>query len=245
MYWGIRCLLLGVPEAAKAFPGDMGIGFHHCRTSWLDSLLLDDPPPQLVILGSGFDTRAYRLASPGTRVWEVDVPTTQAEKCSMLQEAGVSTRHVTFVPVDFETQDVIDELIRAGLDPMAKTLIIWEGVTYYLSEQAVRSTLCSIANRMQQAHVAFDVFYDWFAHSSGLRFIMRRGFGEPFRCGVPTGDEGRLARESGLQVLSVSTAEELSLKYCPRRADGNLSCSCFGAVAFVLASTTKATSKSS
>jgi hypothetical protein len=39
MYWSLRCLLLGVPEAATAFPGDMGIGFHHCRTSWLDSLL--------------------------------------------------------------------------------------------------------------------------------------------------------------------------------------------------------------
>lgn len=158
----------------------------------------------------------------------------------MLQEAGVPTRHVIFVPVDFETQDAMDELIRAGLDPKVKTLIIWEGVTYYLSEPAVRSTLSSIASRMQRARVAFDVFYDWFVHSPGLGFVMRRGFGEPFRCGVPTGDEGRLARESGLQVLSVTSAEELSLKYCPRRADGNLCCSCFGAVAFVLATTTTA-----
>jgi methyltransferase (TIGR00027 family) len=177
-------------------------------------------------------------------VWEVDVPTTQAEKRSMLHEAGVSTRHVTFVPVDFETQDAMDELIRAGMDPAAKTLIIWEGVTYYLSEPAVRSTLCSIANRMQQARVAFDVFYKWFAHSAGLGFVMRRGFGEPIRCGVPTGDEGRLAREAGLQVLSITSAEELSMKFCPRRADGSLSCSCFGAVAFVLASTPNAAPQS-
>jgi methyltransferase (TIGR00027 family) len=80
-----------------------------------------------VILGAGFDTRAYRLAHKDTRVWEVDVPTTQRKKRSMLAAAGIDTSHVTFVPVNFEVQDAMDELRRAGLDLTADTLIIWEG----------------------------------------------------------------------------------------------------------------------
>lgn len=239
MYFALRCLLARVPEARGAFPGDMALGFHHCRTSWLDSLL-DDQPKQLVILGAGFDTRAYRLVSPSTRVWEVDMPTTQADKRKMLEAARVETRHVTFVPVNFETQEVMAELVKAGLDTKAPMLILWEGVTYYLSEHSVRNTLRSIASHCTCAHIAFDVFYNWFVESPGLKFVMQRGFGEPFKCGVPTGDEGIYARESGLTVVSITTAKELSERYCPRRANGQFICSCFGAVTFILASTPNA-----
>src|SRR6266545_4296842 len=73
---------------------------------------------QLVILGAGFDTRAYRLpAATRVRCFEVDTPRTQAFKREMLKKAGVDTTRVTYVPADFLEEDWLEKLVAAGLEP--------------------------------------------------------------------------------------------------------------------------------
>jgi methyltransferase (TIGR00027 family) len=114
---------------------------------------------QLVILGAGFDTRAYRLPT-GTRVrcFEVDTPRTQALKREMLKKAGVDTTRVTYVPADFLEEDWLGKLVDAGFEPDRSSFFLWESVTMYLDREAVESTLRKIAGTATGSAVAFDYF---------------------------------------------------------------------------------------
>jgi methyltransferase (TIGR00027 family) len=101
---------------------------------------------QIVLLGAGFDTRAARLAAPGVRFFEVDHPDTQAEKKKRIAGVeGYPREAAIHVACDFERQDFLAELTRSGFDANAAALFVWEGVTPYLTEGAVRATLRRIA----------------------------------------------------------------------------------------------------
>ena len=103
---------------------------------------------QYVILGAGLDSYALRhpeLAGR-VRIFEVDQPGMQALKQERVRRAhGGLPDHVTFVPVDFETDLLHEALDRAGLDPRASAFFSWLGTTYYLTRPAIRETLDSIA----------------------------------------------------------------------------------------------------
>ena len=75
---------------------------------------------QVVLLGAGFDTRAWRLAAlDSVKVFEVDHPATAKVKRERLQAAGADLNRVTFVAVDFEIDDFEQRLRDAGFDPAA------------------------------------------------------------------------------------------------------------------------------
>ena len=103
---------------------------------------------QLVLLGAGFDTRAYRLIGPDgpVKVFEVDHPDTQRIKLARLKKAiGPLPDNVVYVPVDFEQEKTETRLLESGYDGGAATLFIWEGVMSYLTPEAVDETLALIA----------------------------------------------------------------------------------------------------
>jgi methyltransferase (TIGR00027 family) len=124
------------------------------RTRLIDDLVSDARSwiGQLVILGAGFDSRAYRL--PGLEevtVFEVDHPATQQAKREVLGRvlAGIVAGdplvwHVRFVPVDFERDDLGRALRGAGYRDSAPSLFVWEGVTNYLTSAAVDQTLGAV-----------------------------------------------------------------------------------------------------
>lgn len=96
---------------------------------------------QVVVVGAGFDTRAWRLASlAGTAVWEVDLPGIQAAKRSGLGDLA-GTAAVTFVPADLSAVSLPEALAEAGHDPTAPTSWVWEAVAPYLPADAVSATL--------------------------------------------------------------------------------------------------------
>lgn len=101
----------------------------------------------VVNLGAGFDTRAVRLpALACLPVFEVDLPENIAQKRVWLERTfGAVPPHLTLVPVDFDRTDVGAVLRERGLDPAAPLLVLWEGVTQYLTEAGVRRTLQSLA----------------------------------------------------------------------------------------------------
>ncbi|HYO54565.1 class I SAM-dependent methyltransferase, partial [Archangium sp.] len=112
---------------------------------------------QLVILGAGFDTRAYRLpAGARVRCFEVDAPPTQAYKRETLAKAGVDASAVTFVAADFATEDWFERLVAAGFDPGRPSVFTWESVTMYLPREAVVDSLRKIAGTAPGTVVAFD-----------------------------------------------------------------------------------------
>lgn len=102
---------------------------------------------QVVVLGAGLDTVAYRNPHPGTRVFEVDFPATGAWKRERLAEAGIAVPDdVAYVGVDFETDDLMARLVESGLDPRTSAFFLWLGVVPYLSGDAVTATLRAIAS---------------------------------------------------------------------------------------------------
>jgi len=120
------------------------------RTRYIDDTLtaaLATGVEQVVILGAGFDSRAYRIPGIGrTRVFEVDHPMTQAAKrTAVARQLGALPAHVTFVPIDFSTHTLDAVLPAAGFCPSVPTFFICEGVTHYLSAGDVDTLLRYVA----------------------------------------------------------------------------------------------------
>jgi methyltransferase (TIGR00027 family) len=112
---------------------------------------------QLVVLGAGLDTFAYRNPFEGLKVFEVDHPATQAWKRRRLEEAGIAIpSSLVYAPVDFERENLTGQLAAAGLDPRVRTLFTWLGVVPYLTRDAIAATLAQIAAHPGGAEVAFD-----------------------------------------------------------------------------------------
>ena len=113
---------------------------------------------QLVVLGAGLDTYAYRAPrGENLHIFEVDHPATQAWKRQRLAEAAIPVpRSLTFAPVDFERETLADGLAAAGFHRAHQTFFTWLGVVPYLTERAVFSTLDFIASLAGGAHVVFD-----------------------------------------------------------------------------------------
>lgn len=113
---------------------------------------------QLVVLGAGLDTYAYRSAfGPRLRIFEVDHPATQAWKRERLAEAGIAVPgSLTFVPADLERETLRDRLAASGFDMGERTFFTWLGVVPYLSEGAVLLTLGFMAGLRGGASVVFD-----------------------------------------------------------------------------------------
>ena len=121
-----------------------GIG----RTKWIDDAVTRalETSSQFVLLGAGFDTRAYRLpAAERVTTFELDQCETSRAKQAILRSKTVSLpKHVQFVTVDFNKQSISDALSSAGFDAKRPTCFLWEGVTNYLSAEAVDQVLRQI-----------------------------------------------------------------------------------------------------
>jgi methyltransferase (TIGR00027 family) len=144
--------------------GVTGFLVARCRT--MDELLqenLDEGLQQLVILGAGYDSRAYRFEQlkKGVKVFEVDHPATQAIKMKKVESIFKKLpKYVTYVSIDFTQETLGDKLQENGFNEGMKTLFIWEGVVMYLNQQAVESTLDFIVHHSGSgSQVIFDYIY--------------------------------------------------------------------------------------
>lgn len=182
------------------------------RTRFIDDEMkraLERGATQVVILGAGFDTRAYRFAEllGEKKVFEVDYRSTQELKKRRLEAvlSAIPSR-VRFVEIDFKTDILRDVLIAAGYQPAEKTFFIWEGVSMYLSEQAVRDTLLTIANHSAPGsglvmdfagQAMIDVLKD-FPNLPQHKYTT--AWGEPWIFGLPDAREREFFRECGLEL---------------------------------------------
>lgn len=138
--------------AQKHAAGDLGFIVARCR--YMDDVLSEELGrgiQQLVILGAGYDSRAYRFdrLKDRVKIFEVDHPATQKNKLKKLERilgSGGLPGYVTFVPVDFTRQTLAARLPEYGYSERLKTLFIWEGVTMYLDAPSVESTLAFVAS---------------------------------------------------------------------------------------------------
>jgi methyltransferase (TIGR00027 family) len=151
------------------------------RTAAIDAAVRDaiaGGATQLVILGAGYDGRAWRMRElAGVRVFEVDHPATQGDKRTHLAELPSATGVVSFVSIDFERESLGTALDRAGHDRSSPTCWIWEGVVMYLTRDAMRATLAGVADRSAPGSTLIVNYHT--LHRRLFARLMFRLIGEP------------------------------------------------------------------
>ena len=184
---------------------------------------LDDGVQQIVVLGAGFDSRGYRFRErlSGIRFIEVDYGPTQAYKKRRLREIlGRLPGHVRYVAMDFAKDNLLQQLQKGAYSETARTLFIWEGVTRYIPESAVRSTLRFV--RDHSAAGSTIVFDYMRADNTSLNDPNTRPakWGEPFVFGFPVPSATAFVEREGLAATSDLTGSDLWKRYAVR-ADGS------------------------
>ena len=185
------------------------------RTRYIDERMqraLEEGATQVVILGAGFDTRAYRFAEQLRRkkIFELDYESTQAfKKRRLIDVFGSLPEHVRFTEIDFKRDNLGGVLAAAGYERSEKTFFIWEGVSMYLSEDAVRETLRTISNySVKGSSLVMD-----FAERASIDMLQKlpqlsqhnytTHWGEPWIFGVPDMREREFFLECGLTLREI------------------------------------------
>jgi methyltransferase (TIGR00027 family) len=177
---------------------------------------------QIVVLGAGFDTRAYRIpGAEGLPVFEVDHPVTQSAKRESLR--GVvdpMPANVRFVGVDFETDDLGECLRKAGYSETARTLFVWQGVIVYLTREGADRTLAFIARRSGPASVVVFDSMDSTALSGpgarGLR-VFTSAMGERVSFGIGPGEIAAFLEARGFASTELFDDQAMQRTYLGRR----------------------------
>ena len=206
-----------------------GYYYVNARTKHIDKLLqeaAENGATQVVILGAGFDSRAYRFGKdyPKLTFIEVDHPTTSAYKQTLVKKIiGRTPSNVVFAPIDFNTQKLADVLTKVGYDPKQITFFIWEGVTFYITEAGVDQTLQFIATHPAQGSaVVFDYLLKAAIEGKDKKYqrIRRMSFrmrlaGEPLLSGFPGDTETteKYINDHGLKMVSNIGPQDLTQMY--------------------------------
>ncbi len=190
------------------------------RVRWFDAEVLDGIAAgavQVVTVGAGYDARPWRFPRAGVRYFEVDHPATQADKRRCAPDDGP-----TYVAADLLGDDMATELLRAGLDPAAPSVVVVEGVTMYLDEDVVRRQLAALRSvSAPSSRLAVD-FYPASRPALGthrrqllLQRVARIGSSEGFRLGVDSSEAGALVADSGWDPVRVVTDREAATSMGP------------------------------
>jgi len=161
---------------------------------------------QLVLLGAGYDTRAERLAALAcVRVIEVDHPATLARKRRLAAGRPIVARERTFVAIDFEHDVLADRLRDGGFDPELPALVLWEGVTMYLTLGAIRATLGALGACLREGSALLVTYRDPSGASgaaSQSTAALAALAGERFRTALSPSEAAALLGEFGFRVES-------------------------------------------
>ncbi|MCH5586116.1 class I SAM-dependent methyltransferase [Shimazuella sp. AN120528] len=200
------------------------LAFVTARERYIDDFLkkcLLQDFDQIVILGAGFDTRAYRIDGiEKTQVFEVDHPATQKVKLQKLKNIiNPLPKNVMFVSVDFNTQNLRERLLQNGYLENKKTLFIWQGVTVYLNPEGVDSTLSFIADHSSSGSaVIFDYYYRETLQDKDnvhVKSIHRsaKWTGENYIFGIEEGTIDQFLADRGFRDIHNASIDELKRLY--------------------------------
>ena len=184
---------------------------------------------QYVILGAGLDTFAYRNPYPESalHVFEVDYPATQDWKRGRLAAAGISVpRSLTFAPVDFENGETLSKgLGESNFDFTVRSFFSWLGVTMYLTEYAVMSTLDLIASTPPGGGVVFDYAVPRTSLDPAAQIALDAlsarvaAAGEPFQTFFDPAELAESLRKMGFSSIEDMDANAINARYFQDRSD--------------------------
>lgn len=217
---GVAAVLLSIRD--RQLPGVRGNLL--CRTRYIDDAVLAalrDGFEQVVLLGAGFDSRAYRLVEMRrAHVFEVDRATMLAVKQARLKwMLDESPGHVTFVTADFARDRTGDAMRTAGFKTETPTFFICEGVTQYVGAEAVEDLLRFVAETAVGSRLAFTYIDRAVVEGSAccdadrrvLDFVRRRG--EPWAFGLDPSTLAGFLNERGFRVLDHVGADDYRTRY--------------------------------
>jgi methyltransferase (TIGR00027 family) len=208
--------------------GATGTTYVPLRHRFIDDHLadaLDGDVEQVVLLGAGYDTRAYRFADQldGRAVFEVDLaPISRAKSTTIAKHSDeLPETNVVRVEIDFESQALTDVLPDAGFVVGALSFFVWEGVPMYLTRAAVKATLDAVHELSGDGSlIAHDMWY--LVDDPGPLGTARRTapgalslIGEPVTFGVHPEDYEDFLGHHGFQIVDLALAPELQERYAP------------------------------
>jgi len=197
------------------------------RTRYFDAVFteaLEHVFDQIVIFGAGFDSRALRFSklNKGTRVFELDAPTTQQEKLKAYQlKKLVIPENLIFVPINFNKESVADKMAKAGFVAGRKSLFLLEAVTMYLPQNAVESTFRFIEDVSGTGSlIVFDYIYVGVLRKEN-KYYGERGtslktlakVGEEWMFALEEGEVERFLSRHGFSLTDHSGKPELEDRY--------------------------------
>jgi methyltransferase (TIGR00027 family) len=181
---------------------------------------------QVVVLGAGLDTFAYRSPfGDRVRVFELDHPATQAWKRRRLHDAGIGIPDwLVFAPVDFEREQPLERLQACGFQAEAPSFFTWLGVVPYLTEAAIVATLGMIARLSGPASVVFDYGDPPATLEAGQQAALEKraahvaALGEPWLTYFEPAALHERLREIGFTHVTDLGPEGMAARYWPSRA---------------------------
>ena len=196
------------------------------RTRLIDEAIAAALPgvQQVLILGAGYDSRAYRLAQlRDVAVFEVDHPATQAAKRRILRRGSVQIpASVRFVPVEFGADDLAAKLAESGFASGKPTLVLWEGVTNYLDPVSVDATFSFLASAIASGSPVLFTYVDramldGSAVFEGSATTMRavRRVGEPFTFGLNPEEVPGYLSDRGFVMESDTVVRDAAERFYP------------------------------
>jgi methyltransferase (TIGR00027 family) len=203
-----------------------------CRHRFIDEHLGAALPAveQVLILGAGYDSRAYRFASEiGNRpVFEVDLAPLSRRKAAVISRHSELFAHASVrrVEIDFRTQSLQSQLAATDFAFGAPTFVVWEGVSMYLDPAAVNETLAALASLCGPNSVLAMDFWQSVRGPGGyvLRRVAERAMaliGEPIGFAVDAKDVSALLAPHGFGVNDLAQGAEMTARYATggRRCD--------------------------
>lgn len=181
---------------------------------------------QVLVLGAGYDTRAWRFADAleGVHLFEVDHPSTAERKARIVEKSSeLPSVARTVVEVDFQVDSLAEKLFAAGFQPQARTFTIWEGVSMYLTREAVKGALRTL-REITAGHSKLAADF-WFltdgadlssaAHRMGANLL--HVLGEPVLFGIHPEEAGFFVDQLGYDMLDLCEPAELEARYLGAR----------------------------
>lgn len=179
---------------------------------------IDQGVKQYVILGAGWDSFVFRRPDllENLQVFELDFPATQERKRKKLEQLGLALpENVHLTPIDFETTSISEALSNSSFDPKQPTFVTWQGVTYYLTMEAIESVFDNLGNYCQnELNVVLDYVDDkYFENWKKSRHTRRLHYavsivGEPFKSGFNPQTFPDWLKDRGYELL-----EDLNIKH--------------------------------
>jgi methyltransferase (TIGR00027 family) len=202
------------------------------RTAYFDEKFkegLQQNVSQIVLLGSGYDSRAYRFANlnKSTQIYELDAQTTQERKLQLLSKAEIDVPdNVTMIPINFNKDSIEEALRNHGYNNDASTLILWEGVSMYLEPDAVEATLDFVSGNNKNT-IVFDYITSVTEDNTGSLYGVKQFMetwtkhreGEPFRFSVEEQTIERLLNQHGLKLIDSMDSNDIHNAYLSKEHD--------------------------